>query len=134
MQFDLRQPGRALIACLLAMTFAVPPSTFAETHLISPSDLQKQVLGASQLRQQNIAKVKDLFSSKTAEHALQAAHINPEQVKNAVATLSDAELARLAARADHAQRDFAAGALSNRDILLVIVGVAALILIIVAVK
>lgn len=52
----------------------------------------------------------------------------------AVATLTDAELAELAVRADAMQNDFAAGRLSERDILIIILGIAALILIIVAVR
>jgi hypothetical protein len=55
-------------------------------------------------------------------------------VKQGVATLSDQELAQLAARADKAQADFAAGTLSDRDLIIIILAVAALILIIVAVR
>jgi hypothetical protein len=57
-----------------------------------------------------------------------------EQVKHAVSTLSDAELAQLATRADKAQADFAAGTLSDRDLIIILVAIAALILIIVAVR
>jgi hypothetical protein len=42
-------------------------------------------------------------------------------------------LAQLAARASLAQNDFAAGRISDRDLLIILVGVAVLILIIVAV-
>jgi hypothetical protein len=48
--------------------------------------------------------------------------------------LSDAELAQLASRAQKAQADFAAGDLSDRDLIIIILAVAALILIIVAVR
>jgi hypothetical protein len=48
--------------------------------------------------------------------------------------LSDAELAQLASRADKAQADFVAGTLSDRDLLLIILGIAALVLIIIAVR
>jgi len=47
--------------------------------------------------------------------------------------LSDAELARLAARADKAQRDFAAGALSKEALLIVAIAVI-VVVVIVAVK
>jgi len=59
--------------------------------------------------------------------------MNPEQVKHAVAGLSDDELAQLASRAQNAQADFAAGAIDNHDLLIILVCIAALILIIVAV-
>jgi len=60
--------------------------------------------------------------------------MDPEHVKTAASTLTDQELARLASRADKAQADFAAGTLSDRDLIIILVGIAALILIIVAVR
>jgi hypothetical protein len=60
--------------------------------------------------------------------------MDPRQVKTAVSTLNDQELAQLAARADKAQADFAAGNLSERDLILIILGIAVLVLIIVAVR
>jgi CheY-like chemotaxis protein len=43
-------------------------------------------------------------------------------------------LAQLASRADKLDQDFAAGRLNNRDLLIIIIGIAALILVIVAVR
>jgi hypothetical protein len=60
--------------------------------------------------------------------------MDPQQVKTAVSTLNDQELAQLAARADKAQADFSAGNLSERDLILIILGIAVLVLIIVAVR
>jgi len=60
--------------------------------------------------------------------------VQPEQVKTAVSTLSDQELAQLASRAHKAQADFAAGTLSNRELIIIIIAVAVLVLIIVAVQ
>jgi len=54
-------------------------------------------------------------------------------VRTAVSTLNDQELARLASRADKAQADFAGGRLEDRDLLIIVVAIAALVLIIVAV-
>jgi hypothetical protein len=51
-----------------------------------------------------------------------------------VSSLSDEELRQLASKANKAQADFAAGTLSDRDLLLILVAIAALILIIVAVR
>jgi hypothetical protein len=73
-------------------------------------------------------------SSPTAEKALKSAHVDGQQVKNAVSRLSDQELAQLAARASKAQADFAAGSLSDRDLIIILLAVVALILIIVAVR
>jgi hypothetical protein len=65
---------------------------------------------------------------------MEAAKISPEKVDKAISTLNDAELARLAARADKLDQDFAAGRISDRDILFIILGIAVLILVIVAVS
>ncbi len=105
----------------------------ATQHLVSPDDLQKAAVGASQTRQQNLDALNRFFSSNQAQKALQSAHIDPQQVKNAVAGLSDQELAQFATRAKKAQNDFAAGNMSDRDLLIILVCIAALILIIVAV-
>ena len=55
-------------------------------------------------------------------------------MKDAVSRLSDSELSQLASRASKVQADFAAGTLSNRDLIIILVCIAALILIIVAVR
>ena len=54
-------------------------------------------------------------------------------MQSAVSTLSDQELAQLASRANKAQADFAGGRLEDRDLILIILAIAALVLIIVAV-
>jgi hypothetical protein len=132
MRFDLWQSIRLLSACFLLTLCAT--SILAQTHVVSPSDIHKELVNAAKTRQQNLAKVKSLFSSDETRKAMEAAQINPERVDVAVETLSDEELARLASRADKLDKDFAAGRLSDRDLLIVILGIAALVLIIVAVR
>jgi len=136
MRFDLSQSTRCLTACLLVAVFAVPPSLLAQasTHVVSSSDLQKAAVNAAQARERNLQTVRGFLSSERATQALKSAHMDPAQLKNAVSSLSDAELARLASRAQHSQGDFAAGRLGDRDLLLIILGIAALVLIIVAVR
>jgi predicted RecB family endonuclease len=134
MRFDLRQSARVVIACILVTIFSVPPSLLAQIHVVSTADLQKEILNATQRRQLNVEKVRQFLSSEMAQQALKTAHMNPEQVKTGVASLSDAELAQLASRADKVQADRAAGTLSDRDLLLIILGIAALVLIIIAVR
>ncbi len=134
MRFDLKQAVRTLTACVLATLFAIPTNLLAQAHVVSPADLQKEVVSASQARQQNLEQVKQFLSSDKAQKAIRSAHMDPVQVTTAVASLSDAQLAQLAARSQKAQADFAAGSMSNRDLLLIIIAVAVLILIIVAVR
>jgi len=92
------------------------------------------LVNAAQTRRENLQKVKGLFSSNETRKAMETAQINPERVDTAISTLSDEELARLAARADNLDKDFAAGRISDRDLLIIILGIAALVLIIVAVR
>ncbi len=134
MPLDLRQSARVLIACILVTIFIIPPGLLAQTYLVTPADLQREMLAATQARQGHLQILNEFLSSPTAEKALKSAHINPEQVKTAVSTLSDGGLAQLASRATKAQANFAAGNLSDRDILLIILGIAVLALIIVAVR
>jgi hypothetical protein len=134
MQFDLRQSLRVTIATVLLALFIVPTDALAQSHVVSPADLQKATVAASQARQQNLETVQNFLSTAAADKAMQSAKIDPQQVKTAVSSLNDQELAQLAARADKAQADFAAGNLSERDLLLIILGIAVLVLIIVAVR
>jgi Flp pilus assembly protein TadB len=132
MRFDLRQSIRLLAACFLLTLCST--SILAQTHVVSPSDIHKELVNAAQTRRENQQKVKGLFSSEETRKAMKAAQINPERVDTAISTLSDEELARLAARADNLDKDFAAGRISDRDLLIIILGIAALVLIIVAVR
>lgn len=134
MRSDLRYSLGLLVTFILVALLAVPPRLRAQQHVVSPTDIHKELVKATQTRRQNRDKVKELFSSKAAQRALKRAGMNPAQVKAGVSTLSDAELAQLASRADKARDDFAAGRLSDRDLLIIVVGIAVLILVIVAVR
>jgi len=125
---------RKCAACLLVVLFTLPLTLAQTTHVVSPADLQKQTVATSQARQQNLQKVRDFLADPAATETLKKAHIDTEQVKKAVSQLDNQELAQLAARADKAQHDFAAGYLSTLDIALIILGVALIILIIVVAK
>jgi hypothetical protein len=135
MRVDTKQFFRAITVFILAMSVAIPQTLFAQTaqHVVGPAELNKAAVEASQARQQNLNTVKEFVSSQKAQQALKSARVNPEQVKRAVSGLSDGELARLASRVNKAQADFAAGRLSDRDLIIILIAIAALILIIVAV-
>lgn len=136
MHFDPKQCFRPLTACVLVTIFTIPQSLLGQAveHVVSPSEIQKAVVDASLVRQRNLDKMKEFFSSERAQRALKTVHTNPEQVKKALAGLSDAELAQMASRAQKAQADFAAGNLTDRDLIIILIAIAALILIIVAVR
>ena len=136
MQYESWPAVRAVTAAVLAAAFAVPQNLVAQApeHLVTSSDLQKAAESASHARQQNLDTLRGFLSSREARKAMESAHMNAREVQNAIAALSDRELAQLAARADKAQSDFAAGNISDRDLLIILVAIAALILIIVAVR
>jgi len=125
-----------LVVALLVPIMAVPRDLMAQSaqHVVSPSDLQNAAVEASQARQRDLDTLNSFLSSARAQKAMQSSGIDPQQVKKAVAGLSDDELAQLAARAQAAQNDFAAGNIDDRDLLIILVCIVALILIIVAVR
>jgi len=124
---------RVATACILVTIFAVPSSLLAQVHVVSPADLQKEMVASTRVRQHNLQIVRQFLTSPVAKESLRSAHVDAAQVKTGVSSLSDHELAQLASRADKAQADFAGGDMSDRDLLFIILGIAALALIIVAV-
>ncbi len=116
----------------LLILLCIPSILSAQTHVVSPADLQKSLVTASQARQHNVGTVTGFLSSSDAQKALSSVGIDPAQVKTAVSSLDDEELARLAVRAEKAQADFAAGRMSDRVLLWILIGLAALIVIIAA--
>lgn len=129
----LRRSQHVLAASLFLITCLVPCDLLAQTHVVTSGDMQKEMVAAGQARQRNLETLTGFLTSDQAVKELRAAHLDPVQVKTSVSLLNDAELAQLAAHAQQAQADFAAGSLSDRDLLIILVGIAALILIIVAV-
>ena len=105
-----------------------PPSI-----LSAPQNCRRPLLTPRKPASRTLQTLNDFFSSDQAQKAIQSAHMNPQEVKKAVAGLNDQELAQLASRAQKAQSDFAAGSMGDHDLLLILVLIAALILIIVAV-
>ena len=134
MAFDLKRFVRVLTACVLITFFLLPSEALAQSHVVSPADLQKEMVKSTQARQHNLDTVRQFLSTPMAEKALKSAKMDPVQVKTAVSSLNDEDLAQLAVRADKAQADFTAGTLSDRDLILILLAIAALVLIIVAVR
>jgi hypothetical protein len=130
----LRRIVRISTACLLVTLFALPSNLWAQTHVVGLAELQQQAQAAGEARKKNIESLRRFLSSAPAQHALNTVHVDAGKVKAAGSSLDDDELAELASKANKAQADFAAGTLSDRDLLIVLVGIAALILIIVAVR
>ncbi len=130
----LKQSLRIVTACILVTIFAVPQSLLAQAHVVSPAELQQQLFASGRARQHNLESLQRFLSSSAAEKALSGLHVDSGKVANALSALSDEEVARLAVRSEKAQADFAAGNITDHDLLIILVAILALILIIVAVR
>jgi len=100
-------------------------------HVVSLSELSKDSAGPAETRQANEAAVRQLLSSDAGQKALQSAKIDYAKVDKAVGQLSDADVAKLAERSRQVDHDFAAGSLSDRDLLVIII-IAVLIIALIA--
>jgi hypothetical protein len=134
MSFSWPRGLNLLLAFGLSALMAFPQGAIAQDHVVTKADIQKDLKAAGETRKKQLAEVEGLLGTSEAKKAMADAHIDYKQVHAAVQSLSDEDLARVSARAEQAQKDFAAGNLSDRDLLIILLAVAALVLIIVAVR
>jgi hypothetical protein len=109
-----------LAIALLFGLVTVPARAQDKQHVVSLSDLNKDAARPAQTRQSNEEAVRTLLSSDQAQKALKSANLDFQKVGTAVGQLSDEDLAKLAERSRRAQSDFAAGRISDRDLLWII--------------
>lgn len=126
--------GSGLVIAALASVFAFSPALRAQepaqdNHIVSSAQMQQQVQDSAAVRQKNIDTLDQFLSTPDAQQAMKTAKMDPVQVKTAIPTLSDAELASLSSRAQHAQQEFAAGRLSNAVWLLIIIAIVIIIVV-----
>ena len=112
--------------CLLgiaALFVAAEPPARAQDqqHVVSLSDLSKDAARPAQTRQANEEAVRTLLSSDQGQKALKSAKLDYQKINQAIGRLSDEDVAKLAERSRQAQADFAAGRISDRDLLWIIV-------------
>lgn len=125
----------AVVQSALMFLISVPADAFAaapaQEHLVSPQAMQQRMADSASARQKNIDTLSTFLSSPVADRAMRDAHYDPEQVKNAIPSLSDRELASLAARSNDARQKFAAGALSRPALGLIVIALVVLIVVII---
>ena len=134
MKFCTRKCLGLLLLLGLAVGTSQPAFSQEKEHAVSAQDLRKDVQKASADRQANEAAIRALLSTEQGQKALKSTGADYTKVNQAVSQLSDEDAARMAAQSRAIQKDIAAGNFSDRDILIVIVCIAALVLIIVAVR
>src|SRR5713101_6113298 len=110
----------SMLAIALIGLAAIPAGAQDKQHVVSLSDLNKDAARPAQTRLSNEEAVRSLLSSDQGQKALKSTNLDYQKVDKAVAQLSDEDLARLAERSRQAQNDFAAGRISDRDLLWII--------------
>ncbi len=136
MQIHFRGPFSVCIVSLLTVLLSLPQGLLAQEHVVTAAQLHRDLVAASQTRQNNQAAVLKFLSSDLGQKALKSAHVPYQTAQKAVAQLSDQELARLAARTDQLQADFAAGRLTQNQtyILVAVIAVVVVLLIVIAAR
>ena len=119
---------------VLFVAAEVPVRAQDQQHVVSLSDLNKDASRPAQTRQANEEAVRTLLSSDQGQKALKSAKLDYQKVDQAVGQLSDEDLAKLAERSRRAQADFAAGRISDRDMLWIIVIALGIIILAVALR
>jgi phosphatidylserine/phosphatidylglycerophosphate/cardiolipin synthase-like enzyme len=123
-----------LLAFIFTLATANPQPAMAQDHIVAPSAIQRDLAASSSARQKNLDQLENFVSSPQALQALKTLHLDATQVKNAIPNLNNDEMAELSARSQAAQADFAAGRMSDRDLIIILIAIVGLILIIVAVR
>jgi hypothetical protein len=109
-----------------------PALARGDEHVISAGELQRRAATASAGRRENLRKLERFFASRQVRESPLGARIDPARMQKAARLLSDDELARLAARAEQAQKDFSAGALSNEHLTYIVIALAAAVIVVLA--
>ena len=129
------RPYLCLLWGAILVNGAMKPACAQEKeHAVTAQDLRKDVQKAYDERRANEVAIRGLLSTEQGQKAVKSAGADFAKVNQAVSQLSDEDAARLAAQSRMLQKDLAAGNLSDRDLLIIIILIAALVLIIVAVR
>lgn len=103
----------AVAALAVAASLLQAGPTFAGDHLVPPESVQAALDTAAAARARDLATLDRALSSPAAVPAARALGADLRQVRSRLATLDDAELKDLAARASALGVDPAGGALSS---------------------
>ena len=123
-----------LLAVCLVTVGSPPLHAQQKDHAVSSDQLRIDVQKSAAARQANEAAVREMFASEAGKKALNSAGIDYQKVDQAISQVNDEDLARMADRSHEVQKDFAAGRMSDRDLIIILLVAVALILIIIAVR
>ena len=121
-----------LLAASLVSAGSVPAQE--KEHVVSSAQLRTDVQKAADTRQANEAAVREMFATDKARETLKSGGVDYLKVDQAISQVNDEDLARMAERSRDVQKDFAAGRLADRDLIIILLVAVAIILIVVAVR
>ncbi len=134
MTSSLFRPLRTVLSSLIATVLVLPAGLWAGDHVVRSAEITNALVAQAQQRQQNLNLVRKFFSSDQAKKAIQHFPEVRGEIQQAVSNLDDQELARLSAKIDKTQRDFAAGALTNQQLTYIVIALATAVIILVIVE
>lgn len=114
---------------LLSAATTMPVPMWAEDHVLPLTELRDKARSASEDRGKNIEDIERVLSYPAAAQALEKSNVNGDQMRRAVATLSDQELARLANQARASEKDVQGGLIVG---ILALIGLIVVIIIVVS--
>jgi len=127
---------RAATLLLAAAVTAGPmlAQSQADKHVVSLGELNKDAAGPSETRRANEAEIRQLFATVDGQKALKTANVDYAKIDRAVSSMSDEDVARISERSRAIDRDFAAGNLSDHDLLVILVVALIVIILIVVLR
>ncbi len=124
----------SLFSTFVLLLYSFQSALAGTDHVVTSAELHHALVQSSQGRQASLDSIQRLFSRPEVARAVQSTVGSPKQIMEAVAALSDDELARLAEKARGIEQDFAAGALSNQELTYIIIALATAVLILIIIE
>jgi hypothetical protein len=119
-----------MIALALAAGLLTAPGS-AQEHLVSPEAADARLAGAAAQRSHDVATLEAALSHPVAARTAATLGANLDTVRQAVPTLSDAELRDLARRAEALRSDPVAGLDHDIELLLIVFLVVAIVILLI---
>lgn len=127
--------SRAAVMALAAAVTAGPILAQQQAdHVVSLGELNRDAAGPAEARRANEAEIRHLFATVDGQKALKTANVEYAKIDRAVSSMSDEDVARISSRAREIDRDFAAGNLSDHDLLLILIIALIVIILIVVLR
>src|SRR3984957_13267910 len=107
----------------LALGLAAAPSRVAaqdKDHVVLLDELKSDAAKPTQTREANEADVRHLLQTEAGQEALKSAKVDYAKIDKAISQLSDEDLANVAQKSRQADRDFAAGGLTQTLIIVIV--------------